>query len=637
MTLCVDGGAVVRRDLPPQIEWFATDRPLLLGTYAWPGGYDAWYYTGLMDGFRFIARQERPQGSEARTPPQPAYDTPPPATMTGIAFHDRNGNGKRDEGEEGIASVAVTDGFSVARTDAQGRCTLAPSPKAVFVHVTRPSGYNVLGYCYQPLAPAVEFALAPSGKDETKFTFIHVTDTHLSTRPESLAGLEEFVREVNRLDPPPLFVLNSGDLIDMDKQLTAPAALGRTYFERYTATMDRLKMPHYNVAGDHTDVGYRMDRFPRGDIRCGKAMFWEYLGPNFASFEYGKLHFVTVDYVYHLGERPSHHLVPEHLSWLRQDLEQRTPGTMVLTASEGPLEEGVAGFAELAGRHDIRLQLVGDTHIYDEGDTVVASRAAGALSGTWWNGACADLSPQGYLIYQVDGQKLDCFYKGLRQSVGIAAPAFGAGVRGRVEVRAHLVQGGPPGALQFSLNGGEWKEMRETAPSFYRRSYTAQFDSTQVPDGTARLAVKSAGGDEVRETVLVVNNGESARPAGKDAVLRFEAQQPARGKVGVLLNEVEIAALSPRRAQEIPIPAGALRRVNHLAFRFAGPADGMVITEPSLTCGDAVLYDPRQEAIRKVRAHHWPKEIVEKAGALVGKGIPTSFAVRQNDFHFVVP
>ena len=210
--------------------------------------------------------------------PKPRYNTPVPSLVTGRVVVQSPGK------TSGVSGVSVSDSYSVVKTDSRGTYSLKPDPRAVFINVTRPAGYDVQGNWYQPLAQEVNFELQPSSEDENEFVFIHVTDTHVSSNPRSLQGLSRFVREVNGLTPPPRFVVNSGDLLNLHKALLGTPGQGHAAFRNYVGIMNHLSIPHYNVAGDHTDSCYRLDEFPRGDPRCAKPLYWEYLGPNFFSF-----------------------------------------------------------------------------------------------------------------------------------------------------------------------------------------------------------------------------------------------------------------------------------------------------------------------------------------------------------------
>jgi hypothetical protein len=65
-----------------------------------------------------------------------------PPVIEGIVFDDRNGNGVFDKSESGIPDVAVSDGQTIARTDAKGHWLLYPS-EATMVFLIKPDGWNV--------------------------------------------------------------------------------------------------------------------------------------------------------------------------------------------------------------------------------------------------------------------------------------------------------------------------------------------------------------------------------------------------------------------------------------------------------------------------------------------------------------
>jgi len=614
-----------------------------------------------------VSADDRPSGAATRpeTPelllretPRPNYGAPVPAQVSGHVVLHAKGATSAAEG------VSVTDGYSVVKTDAQGAYTLTPDPSAVFVYITRPSGYDVKGDWYKALAGEVDFALKPAARDEDEYTFVHVTDTHVSENPRSLAGLSRFVQEVNALTPEPRFVVNSGDLLNLSKALTDSPTAGRVSFRNYAGIMNHLTMPYYNVAGDHTDSSYRLEEFPRGDHRCGKPLYWEYLGPHFFSFEYGKIHFVSVDFGYHLGQRqivvngrsleyPTLEVQPMHTQWMRQDMAHRTPGAFVVTTAEHDLTRFCPGFLEMAQQHDVRLQLVGDDHIVSYKTRPVPYRTGGALSGCWWNPKanqlCPDLSPQGYLIYRVSGEKMECFYKGLGQRVAIVSHRVGAAWRGRVEVQAHLVQPQLNEDLEYTVNGKDWKSMGEVGRPFCRAVYGASVDSTSLPDGLLTFSVRSTAGAEVRSRVFVVANGGGPFASQTEASLRFTVGAATNwttprapdGKVDVLLNDVAVGVLEPeaRKEYSFRIPASALKEANILSFRFVEPGDGMSLSSPVLTFRGKALRDPRDEAVRQVKVAHWGIEAADWGGFVVGDAGPpdeTPFHRRQNTYCFVL-
>ena len=445
--LFLNDALVGRATLPEAFQWFSESGRFVLGSYTWPPSYAVWFFDGLIDDFSFQPAQEPPPVAAKAAPapkaaeevaeatvldlllektPKPDYGATPPAMIRGHVVLDANGNSVQDADETGLPGVSISDGYSVVKTGPDGAYELTPSKYAVFVQIVRPAGHDVVGSWYQPVAASVDFCVKPARKSEEEYTFVQVTDSHVSTDRRSLQGVSDFVREVNALNPPPRFVFNTGDLVNLDKQLKASDQQGRAYFNNYAGLMNHLDMPYYNVAGDHTDSGYRLADFASDDHRRAKAMFWEYFGPNFFSFEYGRVHFVSVDNVYHTGEKKSHQFIPEHLAWMEQDMANRGAGSVVVTGSEKSLDLAMSGLADLGRKHHIALQLVGDDHIVSYSEDPLPTRVGGSLSGVWWNGPCADLSPKGYMVYQVRGTELTCFYKGLYERVAFVTPTYGS-------------------------------------------------------------------------------------------------------------------------------------------------------------------------------------------------------------------
>lgn len=591
--------------------------------------------------------------------PQPAYGVVPPSRVSGRVVVNIKGS------VEGAEGVSVTDGYSVARTDARGDYELKLNPAAVFVYLTRPSGHDIEGDWYRPVAERVDFALMPAQDDEDDFVFVHVTDTHVSQNARSVAGLSRFVREVNSFTPKPRFVVNSGDLLNLSKSLANTPAAGRADFRNYVGIMNHLEMPCYNVAGDHTDSSYRLAEFPRGDHRCGKPLYWEFLGPHFFSFEYGRIHFMSIDYGYHLGrvqrtvsgkvrEYPTLEVQPVHLEWMKQDLAARSENSFVVTTSESDLVKYCPGFPELAKEHDIRLQLVGDHHMVSYKSSPVPYRVGGALAGCWWNPKarqlCPDLSPQGYLIYRAQGEKLESFYKGLGQRVAVVSHRFGFPWRGEIELQAHIVQPSADESLEFSVDDETWKPMSETARPFYRSLHSARFDTTKLKDGLRELRVRSTSTGEVRSQTVVVVNHPDAAPRTRDASLKFTVAPnngwtPPRapgGSVEVLFNRHPVGRLKAKIAGAVSfrIPADLLRAANTLSFRFAEDGDGMSFTSPIVSHRGRAIHDPRDAAIREIKVAHWGSAAAEWGGYIAGSAEPpveTPFHRKQNVFCFVLP
>ena len=71
---------------------------------------------------------------------------PDEAAVTGVVFDDANGNGTRDEGEDGVSGVSVSDGVTVVETGADGRYSLEidiARRTTDIVFITKPAGWAV--------------------------------------------------------------------------------------------------------------------------------------------------------------------------------------------------------------------------------------------------------------------------------------------------------------------------------------------------------------------------------------------------------------------------------------------------------------------------------------------------------------
>ena len=94
----------------------------------------------------------------------------------GIVFEDKNGNGKQDSGEKGLAGIRVSDGISVIKTANDGSFKIRKNAAARFIFATRPAGYK----CSTPFFKAVgdggfNFGFTPVPKRPP--VFYQVTDT----------------------------------------------------------------------------------------------------------------------------------------------------------------------------------------------------------------------------------------------------------------------------------------------------------------------------------------------------------------------------------------------------------------------------------------------------------------------------
>ncbi len=101
---------------------------------------------------------------------------------TGIVFVDLNGNGVQDRGELGRASVAVSNGREVARTNVYGRYRLPERPG--FIALTCPDQFD----CPLPhRSGGGDFPLR-SAPNESEFFFIQISDAQVCENVDDFVG-----------------------------------------------------------------------------------------------------------------------------------------------------------------------------------------------------------------------------------------------------------------------------------------------------------------------------------------------------------------------------------------------------------------------------------------------------------------
>jgi hypothetical protein len=270
---------------------------------------------------------------------------PAPRAIHGVVFDDANGNQKRDQNEPGLPGMAVSDQVSVTTTGADGAWKLDVAPAGRVVYVSVPDGFSASGPFWRAIPPGgdatpLDFALARR-QSTADFTFIHASDTHLSSASLPRMQLLRALAEREK----PAFVLITGDLVR--DALRVGEAEARGYYEMLVAELKQFPVPVWTVPGNHENFGIERDKsgIKADHPLYGKQMYRHYLGPNYYSFTWGGIRFVGVDSVdvddmWYYG-----HVDAAQLEWLRRDLAVAPDTAPVVTFNHIP-------FASAAERLD---------------------------------------------------------------------------------------------------------------------------------------------------------------------------------------------------------------------------------------------------------------------------------------------
>ena len=303
----------------------------------------------------------------------------PPPGVHGVVFDDRNANGVRDAGERGIAGVVVSDQDEVVRTDRDGNYALDVAGGYGLVSVSVPAGRRVVGRWWKPAGDgtaSVDFALAGARAADT-FTFIHASDPHLA--PDVVGRLDR-VGEIAKAHKA-AFVIVSGDLVRDAMGATEADAIAQ--FQLYLKTIAAFPVPVRSALGNHDLFGIDGDAPGVGpdDPLYGKQMYRRFLGPDYYSFDYGELHFVSLDTVGISGRSYYGHVGAGQLAWLQRDLAARVPDAPVVTFGHIPLLTGALsawGYREGMGQGDTLVVVNGKTvfrHVVDDTPDIMTRMA----------------------------------------------------------------------------------------------------------------------------------------------------------------------------------------------------------------------------------------------------------------------
>lgn len=249
--------------------------------------------------------------------------------IRGLVFEDRNGNSIQDQGESGISKVVVSDQLTTTLTDDQGEFSLRTASDFPYLFIAQPSGYT--GKYYYPKSGKMSFPLQKNS-DVRHFKFIHASDTHADSL--NLPRIRRFREMTDSIGAD--FIVISGDLIR--DALRVREEVASTYYEMYVAEIEKFNMPVYSGVGNHEIFGIERDKSLVGTDHplYGKKMFRKYLGPNYYSFNYGGIHFISMDGVdyqnlYYFGGIDSF-----QLDWLENDLKHLPMDMPIVTFNHIP-------------------------------------------------------------------------------------------------------------------------------------------------------------------------------------------------------------------------------------------------------------------------------------------------------------
>ena len=378
-------------------------------------------------------------------------------------------------GDRGVAGVRVSDGIETTVTDENGYYWLASLKSLGYVFITLPAGYepavfdsDMMGF-WAGLTAGTDVCEVHNFElvevDNDRHVMLVGSDLHLADKQNDLNFFSNgFLTETQAFadsSPLPVYCLIAGDM-----------TWDRYWYDNDFAIADYkrlLSSSGYTVPVFHTMGNHDNDPYVTGDVP-GQTPYCNTLGPNYYSFNLGRVHYVVLDDIDWInaggaegvvGARDFNALVSlAQMEWLADALaavEDKTaplviclhvqlhgnynssftnvPRMSSTTGGTAALLKAVEGFSDV---HFI----TGHTHynstmVIDDG---IIEHNTAAVCETWWwssfysnRAICVDGTPAGYGVYTFSDKEVEWYYKGIGEEPGCQFRSYDMNV-----VKAHL-------------------------------------------------------------------------------------------------------------------------------------------------------------------------------------------------------
>ncbi len=417
----------------------------------------------------------------------------------GYVFHDRNGNGQRDPGEEGLPGIRVSNQREVVATDEHGRWRLPVNDDTTFFvikprgwmtpvdrdrqlprffYTHKPAGSPKLRYKgvapTGPLPESIDFPLYPR-EEPDRFQAVFFGDTQARNEKELQYMAHDVIAELVGTEA--AFGVTLGDVVFNDLSL----------FDSHNRTVALIGIPWYNVLGNH-DINMDVP-----DDKQSDETFERFYGPNYYAFDHGPTHFIVLDNIHWTGptqERKGEYhaeLGEEQLTFVRNSLSFVPHDRLVVLMMHIPLTSTNDREALYRLIEDRPYTLSVSAHRHWQAHQFLTEKDGwrGAephhhvisvtVCGSWWRGApdahgiphatMRDGAPNGYAIYTFDGHQATIDFKAARRPAAyqmhIHAPyTVNASDAAEVEVFANVFGGSERSKVEMRLgDDGPWLPM----------------------------------------------------------------------------------------------------------------------------------------------------------------------------------
>jgi len=419
-------------------------------------------------------------------------DHSPAGSVSGIVFHDLNGDGRHQPTEPGVAGVRVSNGTEVVATDTSGRYQL-PVYSDMNLMVVQPSGWQVpvdhrmvpqFFYVHKETGSPAPFrfgGLPATGPMPAVVNFpLRKTAGHASFRAAVIGDSQPYSNtELGYLRDSMVVDLLSHAHGTVDLMLYLGDVVGDDLglLDRLLEIGAAVGSPQWLVLGNHD-----LDFDATSDADSSDS--WRRIfGPQYYAFEVGQSLFVVLDNIVYpcgpedaaaggrdfcLEGRPTYNgrITDQQITWLKNLLELTPPDRMVVLAHHIPL-------VSFADPSNTQHQTDNAAQLYE----LLANREAVSLSGH---------------THTLENHAPGQYFAGWETAVGVSALPF-----------RHIVAGAASGSWyqgDFSIRGIPMSLQRLGAPKgvllmdFNGHTYTERYLADGLhPDTAMWLGINTPG------------------------------------------------------------------------------------------------------------------------------------------------
>ena len=408
----------------------------------------------------------------------------------------------------------------------------------------------------------------------TRLLFIQVADLHA---PYDKGGLDRFIEIVNNFLPKVGFVVFTGDAIDSgDIIRTTDVEKVNKLYKTYAEKVRRLKVPFYNVIGDH-DLALSLNPELR---EYHSGVFKKFFGSTYYSFDYLNYHFIVLDlYPHGLGHEDSEVYEKD---WLRQDLVRQPKNRPIIVFTHQPIytTKRYSEFLKIVKGYNLVAIICG--HFHGNGiekrdglQYIMTGTLCGRVTSSY--GAQED-NPPGYRIFLLKNGKLDSFYAALENPhyTNLVHPERRSLVRGDVLVRAKVLDVDSQVKKVYCRIGNSLYVSMQLVENNIWKTCEASIDTINIDDGFNDLEIVASSGAEnwIYRTTIVIDNHKPYAPK-EDAEL-YLIFSSINTETLLMCNGKEIgkvADIDKKRELHFSVPRDVLRKVNIITLRSIGLED----------------------------------------------------------------